>query len=107
VRINLANAVADALAAEQSPEADAALGALAEGAGRSEWVRGAQLTLDDHAAAAMARITEALAEVDADDGRFDPLDADRAGSLDKVHALPCGRCDARLGCRVGLAGGRA
>lgn len=105
VRINLASAVVDAMIAEQSPGADAALDALVSGAVRNEWIHKAQLTLDDHAAATTARLTEAFAIVDSADGAFQPLDPDRAGSLDKVRALPCPRCEARLGCRVGLAGG--
>jgi hypothetical protein len=105
LRLNLSSSMVDVMTAEQAPEADAALDAMVGGAVRNEWIHKAQLTLDDHAAAASARLAEALAEIDASDGLFAPIEPDRAESLDKVKALPCPRCDARLGCRVGLAGG--
>lgn len=107
LRLNLSSAVVDAMVAEQAPDADRVLDAMTTAAVRNEWIRKAQLTLDDHAAAAMDRIAEALAAVDTEEGRFVPLDADRAETLDKVKALPCPRCDARLGCRVGLGGAGA
>lgn len=107
VRLNLSSAVVDVMTAEHEPAAAAVLDAAVRGAVRNEWIHKAQLSLDDHAAAASARLAEALLAIDAAEGVFLPLDRDRAESLDKVKALPCPRCEARLGCRVGLAGGRA
>jgi len=104
MRLNLSSSAVDVMTAEEAPDADAVLEAMVSGAVRNELIHKAQLTLDDHAAAASARIAEALAAIDDEEGLFAPLDADRAESLDKVKALPCPRCDARLGCRVGLAG---
>lgn len=107
MRLNLSSPAVDVMTAEEAPDADAVLDAVASGAVRNELIHKAQLTLDDHAAAASARIAEELAAVDGEEGLFAPIDPDRAESLEKVKALPCPRCDARLGCRVGLAGGAA
>lgn len=107
MRLNLSSPTVDVMTAEEAPDAGAVLDAMASGAVRNEVIHKAQLTLDDHAAAASARIAEALAAIDDEEGLFAPIDADRAESLEKVKALPCPRCDARLGCRVGLAGGAA
>ncbi len=105
LRMNLGRHAVDGMVAEGSPAATAALESMVTSTGRSDWVTTAQLTLDDHVAATTARITEALAVVDAPGGTFAPLDRHRAESLDRVGALPCSRCEARLGCRVGLPGG--
>ncbi len=105
LRMNLGRHGVDGMVAEGSPAAAAALESLVASAGRSDWITAAQLSLDDHVVATNARITEALAVVDAPKGTFAPIDRDRAESLDRVRALPCSRCEARLGCRVGLPGG--
>lgn len=99
LRLNLGNNLVDAVGARTSPAAvvlDAVTG---------DRVLRDQRTLDDHVAASTARIADALSAVDAPGGRFVPLDRDRARDLDRIRALPCSRCDARLGCRTGLPGG--
>lgn len=101
LRVNLDQALVDLMRAEGAPES--VVDVLTGGAPHSDWSAKAQLSLDEHAAASRARWTEALATVDAN-ATFAPLDPDRAASLDKVRALPCSRCEARLGCRVGLRG---
>lgn len=105
LRMNLGHHAVDGMTAEGSPAATAVLESMVASSGRSDWFTAAQVSLDDHVAAATARVAEALAVVDAPGGAFAPLDRHRAESLDRVRALPCSRCDARLGCRVGLPGG--
>ncbi len=106
LRFDLASQTIDVLTAEHAPAAKKTLAAMLTGAVRNEWIHKAQLSLDDHAAAALAQVNDALAAIDGADGRFLPLDLARVETLEKVKALPCPRCEVRLGCRVGLAGGR-